>query len=234
MIPTRQGVSLLSFPTCFIKRVEYDARVEISILQTIQGHPNIIKLIEGRADANFYYIVTELCVMDLQMRTSDRVKENFLPTEDLVKKDFKQIVSAVNFLHKFNIIHGDIKIDNILVRSDDTLALCDFEAADYYKGLTIVRKGTILYLPPEAIVNKNAYDPLSAEVWALGTVLYTITNNRSPYDGGQPCEVFSSMFKYLKGRILSKDYNNLISGMLAFAERDRLNIERITSHKWLN
>lgn len=234
MIPTRPGVSLQKFPTCFIKRVEYDARVEISILHTIQGHPNIIKLIEGGVDANFYYIVTEICVMDLQMRTSDRVKENFLPTEDSVKKDFKQIVSAVKYLHSFKIIHGDIKIDNILVRADDTLALCDFEAADYYRGLTTVRKGTILYLPPEAIANKNAYDPLSAEVWALGTVLYTIANNSLPYNGNQPYEVFSSMFKPLSGRNLSKEYNNIIIGMLAFAEKDRFNIKRIASHKWLN
>ena len=58
---------------------------------------------------------------------------------------FKQIITAVNYLHSNGICHRDIKLENILIGENYTIKLCDFEYADYFiKDNTMVKFKTKL------------------------------------------------------------------------------------------
>lgn len=230
---SRKGVNLYQFTLgtkpFYMKQVEYNANHEIAMLNRVQNHPNIVKLHFSNFDSRFFYIVTEACAMDLQMRCVQRLQKNFLPDEVSVLADTKQIVTALTHLHSMGILHNDIKVENILVKTDGSLVLCDFEAATYWNGdLTTERRGTYLYLPPEAIANNHLFNPMLAEMWALGTVIYAITHNSTPFPGSQPFEVYMSMKKKPVCR-LSTNFQALVYGLLS-SSKNRWLMPQVRKH----
>ena len=92
---------------------------EINILKEI-NHPNIIKLYEVKETTQFSYLLMELCngggLSDCLEYYQKKYKKPF--TEEIVQYLMKQIVSGINYLHEKNILHRDIKLDNILVNFD--------------------------------------------------------------------------------------------------------------------
>ena len=92
---------------------------EINILKEID-HPNIIKLVEVKETTQFYYLVMELCngggLSECLDEYQKKHKKPF--PEETVQYLMRQIVDGINYLHKRNILHRDIKLDNILVNFD--------------------------------------------------------------------------------------------------------------------
>jgi calcium-dependent protein kinase len=86
---------------------------EINILKRLD-HPNILKLFEFFQDDMNYYIVTELCEHGDLFDKLDRMKSM---NEIAVKLLMYQILSSVAYLHSKGVIHGDLKLENILIDS---------------------------------------------------------------------------------------------------------------------
>lgn len=97
----------------FSKTKLYD---EIKILKGVD-HPNIIKIFEFFEDEENYYMVTEYCPEGDLARKIEKIK---FFSERNVKILLFQILSAVCYLHSMKIIHGDLKLENILI---DTLSM---------------------------------------------------------------------------------------------------------------
>jgi calcium-dependent protein kinase len=92
---------------------ENDIYNEIKILKSLD-HPNIIKIHEFFSDAINFYIITEYCEEgDLHMKLS---KVSYF-REGVVLNIMKQILSTISYLHSKGIIHGDLKLENILIDS---------------------------------------------------------------------------------------------------------------------
>ena len=90
-----------------------DITREINIMKNLD-HPHIIKLYEFYKDAENYYLVNEFCTEGDLSEKMNKLK--FLP-EPIVKILMAQIFSAVLYLNNRGIIHGDLKLENILVDS---------------------------------------------------------------------------------------------------------------------
>ena len=77
------------------------------------------------------YIITEVCLCDLQKAIDDRAKAGLYFKEEEVRKALAQILQAVLLLHSLSIIHSDLKPSNIFVRKAEPLELClaDFGAS---------------------------------------------------------------------------------------------------------
>lgn len=94
-----------------------------------------------------------------------------------------QITLAIMIMHNKNILHRDIKTQNIFICSNGTLKLGDFgisrelESNDAKAGTSC---GTPLFMPPEVCQGKP-YD-YKADVWALGVILYELITLRKPFD----------------------------------------------------
>ena len=93
---------------------------EISILKDI-NHPNLVKLIEVKENAEYIYIIFEYCNGgDLQSFLDKYVKENNKGlSEEIVQYIMKQLIDAFKYLHNKRIIHRGIKLYNILINYDD-------------------------------------------------------------------------------------------------------------------
>ena len=119
--------------------------------------------------------------------------------EDKIKEIFKQLCSAVEYLHDCDLVHGDIKLENILVNGDE-IKLSDFGLA---RKILAGEKdsnfncGTVEYAAPELLQNDSVEVPFKADIWSLGVVLYSLLYRRFPFDGPTP--------KVLKIRVLTSE-----------------------------
>lgn len=119
---------------------------EFSLLKSID-HPNIIRIYELFEDNKNYYLVTEYCKGEdiiSQIRNSDDFKE-----QDAVNI-FRQILSAILYCHDNNIVHRDIKSDNILFNGrdcDSPIKLIDFGISVKFQRNTPLsdKTGTVRY-----------------------------------------------------------------------------------------
>src|SRR5688572_10359246 len=160
-------------------------------------HPNIIsRLGHGTArDLNgtiFHYLVLEyLAGGDLQKLCRERV----LTLQDSMKY-IEQVCAGLSYAHRHEIIHRDIKPQNLLLTSDrETVKIADFGVARVHlSDAAITRVGTNVYAPPEhsplAAENGNAravqLTP-SADVYSLAKSIYTLLTCEAPrYYANQP------------------------------------------------
>ena len=103
---------------------------EIEILKRLD-HPNIIKLYEFYEDDNRYYLVTELC-------TGGEVIDVLANKEKVTEKEasiiIAQMLSAIAYCHRQNVIHRDLKCDNIMfdVNNKIDIKLTDFSASTVF------------------------------------------------------------------------------------------------------
>ena len=94
-----------------------------------------------------------------------------------------QVCEAVSFLHKCKIIHGDLKLENVLIKQNGKIALCDFgmsltfEDANKKKDIA----GTIGYLSPEYFDKEIPNVSTKIDTWAIGVMLYELVYHESPY-----------------------------------------------------
>lgn len=91
----------------------------------------------------------------------------------------EQIAKGISYLHKQQIVHGDIKPSNILINEKQELRICDFGLSTKVKdgGKVNAAKGTLSYLAPECIL---PYDH-KVDVWAFGVLLFFISLGTLPF-----------------------------------------------------
>ena len=104
---------------------------------------------------------------------------------DLHKARFfmRQIVETVAYLHEHNIVHRDIKTDNILLNTEeDVVKLCDFGVSGNVDDTrwTSDARGTIRYMAPELFDRKLTK---KADIWAIGCILLQFITGKRPYHG---------------------------------------------------
>lgn len=112
---------------------------EVAMSQQLR-HPNITRAIEFIDYVNIYALVMELAENG---ELFDKIIEAKRFSEDVARRYFQQLVSAVAFLHKNHIIHRDLKAENLLLSADDTLKLCDFGLARFTEAAAAIAAGTM-------------------------------------------------------------------------------------------
>jgi serine/threonine protein kinase len=99
----------------------------------------------------------------------------------------EHVISAVEHLHARNIVHRDIKPDNILLDDKDTAKLCDFGMADYHGSKVFSGRGTMPYMAPEIIQCQGTLVADKAhDVWALGVTLFVLLTGAFPWGSAEP------------------------------------------------
>ncbi len=231
---------------------------EISILKEI-NHPNIVKLYEVKETSGFYYLVTEYCNSGgLQLLLDNYVKKNKKPfPEEVVQYFMKQIVSAIDYLHKNNILHRDIKLDNILVHYDSEedksknnllkakIKLIDFGFARHLNQGELAQSvlGSPINMDPgilrklNRMVHSNQYQyDQKADIWSLGTTCYEMLIGKNTFDAKSLHELVNKIEEgsYKLPTTLSKEAISFINGMLQYDLKKRLSAEELNNHPFLN
>lgn len=171
-----------------MKIMNYNEKNEIDILKKLD-HPNIIAYKKTYKDEKLGMFAMVLALADKSLEIiMHQLKEN----ESI--NIFSQTVDAIAYIHRRNIIHGDLKPSNILIK-EDVVKVVDFGTAHEKKSqsseiYSLVREpfGTKLYLPPE-INEKISNDDDSylynskMDIWALGIILHQMLfQGRHPFD----------------------------------------------------
>jgi serine/threonine protein kinase len=107
-------------------------------------------------------------------------------TEQEVSSIIRQILSAAAYLHERNIVHRDLKLQNILFVDPAHLdvKIIDFGVAKKYSSKTerhYERYGTLYTMSPEAI--KGSYTGSSTDMWSIGVIAYTLLCQQKPFGG---------------------------------------------------
>jgi PAS domain containing serine/threonine kinase len=144
---------------------------------------------------------------------------------------FRQLVSAVQFLHSNHLVHRDIKDENILINERFHLKLIDFGSAAYFvenkKFSTFC--GTMEYCSPDVLLGNKYFGP-DLDIWTTGIVLYTLVFAENPFMNAEDtieC-ILRPPFR------VSKDLMKLIFSMLCAEPEKRCRLEKVLKNKWVN
>eukprot|EP00299_Pterocystis_sp_00344_P004692 c15967_g1_i1.p1 GENE.c15967_g1_i1~~c15967_g1_i1.p1 ORF type:complete len:314 (+),score=72.70 c15967_g1_i1:69-944(+) len=216
---------------------------EVECLSLVATHPNIVSFNCAMVSKKNFFVATELASGgDL----FDFVVSHAI-TVAVAKSLFSQVISAVGHMHSHGVAHRDLKPENILMHGDDPtnpqIRVCDFGFACKWTQGDIFRSdslGTIRCLAPEIVKRKGhsvSYNPLLADIWCCGVILYFIVSGQFPFDADS---VEDCMRNIIQRKFTSAlpfhtpaEVINLIDGMLQLEPKKRLRIHEIATHPWL-
>lgn len=144
---------------------------EIKLLQSI-NHKNIISLKEILIESSYVFMVFDYADHDLSGILSI---PNLNLTPANIKHLFKQSMEALEYIHRHDILHRDIKGSNILVTNSGDIKIADFGLArhrDVMKKNPVYtnRVITLWYRPPELLLGACRYDA-EVDIWGMGCIL---------------------------------------------------------------
>ncbi|XP_035218513.1 PAS domain-containing serine/threonine-protein kinase-like isoform X2 [Stegodyphus dumicola] len=201
--------------------------LEISLLTTIQ-HPNIVKVLDVFENDNCFQMVMEKHGSGMDL--FEFIERDPNMDEPLASYIFRQVVSALNYLHNLFILHRDIKDENIILDENFHVKLIDFGSATFMgEQLFSTFCGTMEYCSPE-VIQGNKYRGPELEMWSLGVTLYTLIFGENP---------FIDVDETLKGEFVmphevSKDLSNLIHHLLELDPVKRCTLMEVVLHPWVN
>ncbi|XP_076057225.1 calcium-dependent protein kinase 4-like [Oratosquilla oratoria] len=160
---------------------------EITALSTLD-HLNIIKLVDVVNDRGCQIIITEYCSGGTLLAAMERhVKSPSFAWGRRIISYFRQLVSAVSYMHSNHFVHLDLKAENVVVSADSKVVkVIDFglstRASKVYQRTMKSVRGTPWYMAPEVLDRaQHPYAGGMADVWALGCLLYELCNDCLPY-----------------------------------------------------
>uniref|UniRef100_A0A672LG49 non-specific serine/threonine protein kinase n=1 Tax=Sinocyclocheilus grahami TaxID=75366 RepID=A0A672LG49_SINGR len=205
---------------------------EVQIMKMLR-HPHIIRLYQVMETERLIYLVTEYA-------SGGEIFDHLVAHGRMAEKDarrkFKQIVAAVYFCHCRNIVHRDLKAENLLLDHNLNIKIADFGFSNLFSRGQLLKTwcGSPPYAAPELFEGKE-YDGPKVDIWSLGVVLYVLVCGALPFDG--------STLQNLRARVLSgkfripffmsTDCEYLIRHMLILEPSRRLSMEQICKNKWM-
>ncbi|XP_046864972.1 PAS domain-containing serine/threonine-protein kinase-like isoform X2 [Xenia sp. Carnegie-2017] len=200
---------------------------EISLLTKLR-HPNIIQLIDAFENEDFFQLVMEKHGGGMDMFEFIDRQPNM--DEALASYLFRQVVDAVAYLHSKNIVHRDVKDENVILDETFTVKLIDFGSAAMMEDDKLFSTfcGTMEYCSPEVLLG-NRYRGPELEIWSMGVTLYTLIFGENPF-----YDVEETIRSELRPPFtVSQDLMLLICWMLHPDPKYRAVIQDLQRHTWL-
>ncbi|XP_047677342.1 serine/threonine-protein kinase D3 isoform X4 [Tachysurus fulvidraco] len=225
-------IDKMRFPT----KQESQLRNEVAILQNLQ-HPGIVNLECMFETPERVFVVMEKLHGDmLEMILSS--EKSRLP-ERITKFLVTQILVALRHLHFKNIVHCDLKPENVLLASAEPfpqVKLCDFGFARIIGEKSFRRSvvGTPAYLAPEVLRSKG-YNR-SLDMWSVGVIIYVSLSGTFPFNEDEDIndQIQNAAFMYppMPWKEISTEATDLINNLLQVKMRKRYSVDKSLSHPW--
>jgi eukaryotic-like serine/threonine-protein kinase len=167
----------------FVERFRREASAAAGL-----NHPNIVAVYDrGEADGSYYIVMEYLSGPDLKQVIRSRAP--LAPTEAIDAA--QQILAALGAAHRRDVVHRDVKPQNVLVAEDGHLKVTDFGIARAGADRDMTEAGSVIgtaqYLSPEQARGDEV--TAASDTYAVGIVLYEMLTGRVPFDGGPPVAV---------------------------------------------
>lgn len=213
---------------------EKSVPMEIALLRKVNEtrHAGVVTLLEWFECSDCFLLVMArpTPVLDL----FDYVSEKKRLDESTSKMIFVQVVEAMVHCHLRSVLHRDIKLENILVKTDTLIStIIDFGCGTHlHSNLYKDFAGTPQYYPPEYYICKQ-YHGLPAAVWSVGVMLYAMLCGRLPFASASEIVHLEPSWHGSFCRKISPAAKDLVENMLKKQPRRRLQMSEILKHRWL-
>eukprot|EP00042_Codosiga_hollandica_P050328 m.598309 g.598309 ORF g.598309 m.598309 type:complete len:931 (-) comp58075_c0_seq1:70-2862(-) len=199
------------------------------MLLTKLAHRNIVKIVEVYHNLEFFQLLMERDGPTFDL--FEFIDHNPDVDESIASHIFRQVVSAVDYLHDRQIVHRDIKDENIILDFQLRAKLIDFGSAAYMqKGkLFDTFCGTLEYCAPEVLLG-NPYPGPELEVFSMGVTLFTLVFGENPFFDVEETIAGSLRPPFQPGH----DCFLLIQWLLEPNPRKRVTVKQLVTHPWLN
>ncbi|KAL3150518.1 hypothetical protein ABBQ32_000336 [Trebouxia sp. C0010 RCD-2024] len=216
---------------------QVEAQRRMNVIRLLH-HPNIICPFEVIDDpqADKLLLVMEYAEAGPVMR-GDRSTEKVPLAEGVALKFFRDVLQGLDYLHSKNIVHGDLKPDNMLLASDGRVKISDFGSARMVDhGHTTVRTmGTPAFLAPE-MCEGAPYHGEFADIWALGVCLFMFVYGTVPFKDPSIMGLYNVIrtqpIAFPHKPAVSAGLKDLISRMLCKDPRQRITLPQVMTHRW--
>ena len=217
------------------------------------NHPNITKILEMFEDEKYILIIMEYINGG---NLFSFVKKRRKLTEKISKFLFKQIILGIKHIHSKNIVHRDVKLENILIDLNNTIKICDFGIGRILSSpdeLLHDQCGTPMYMAPEILLcsKDKGYKGFPVDIWSAGIALYIMLSGALPFsvknendsflDGNNNNKKKNMALKKAiiqnepkKIEKISDNARDLLHGLLNKDPNKRLTCDEILKHPWLN
>lgn len=209
---------------------------EIKISKQIE-HKNLLTTLEYFSLDKMTYIITDLARYDLlqYLRMKGALRET------LSRRLFFELSSGIQCMHENDLVHRDIKCENLLITSDGTLKIGDFGFARQFTkdDTSYTYCGSTAYTAPEVISSKVGYNAYLSDTWSCGIILFVMLTGAMPFNKNNLNAIIKAkavqvIYPSNFGNTLSSDARNLIESILLFDPKKRLRLTEIVTqlHPW--
>ena len=157
-------------------------------------HKNIVRIIRTGVWRNQSYFVMEF----LKGKTLRQVidKKKIFSIKEIISISL-QIAYALKEIHKKNIVHRDVKSDNIFISDHNTVKLMDFDLAGLEKASSDIESeaflGTLSYMSPQQAVGESIDH--RSDIYSLGVIMYELATGRLPFLANRDMKLIYEIFK---------------------------------------
>ncbi|RLN39062.1 serine/threonine-protein kinase GRIK1-like [Panicum miliaceum] len=213
----------------------------VSIMKML-NHPNIVNLVEVINDPNidkFYMVAIYIfpCGLPvLEYVEGKMVCDNGLE-EATARNYLRDIIYGLMYLHSHNVIHGDIKPDNLLVTSSGNVKIGDFSVSQVFEDdddMLWRSPGTPVFTAPECCQG-SAYHGRASDTWAVGVTLYCMISGHYPFLGDTLQETYDKIANdpvQIPGDV-NPQLADLIQRLLCKDPGDRITLQAAAEHPWV-
>ncbi|KAJ2514516.1 hypothetical protein H4217_005718, partial [Coemansia sp. RSA 1939] len=232
-----------------IKKESIDSQVklskikrEIAALKAVD-FPYIVKLHDIIETERYIGIVIEYA-------SGGELFDHILAHRQLKENDacrlFAQLIAGVSYLHSSNIVHRDLKLENLLLDHNRNIKITDFGFANQFGGagddLMATSCGSPCYAAPELVVSDGPYVGPAVDIWSCGVILYAMLAGYLPFDddpSNPEGDNINQLYNYILTTPLafpdtvSAAARSLLHRMLVPNPRQRATLDEIRAHDWL-
>ena len=206
---------------------------EIVVMKLID-HPNVMRLYDvWETSAELFLVLEYVQGGELFEYLCEKGR---LPTTEALGY-FQQIISAVDYCHRFNIAHRDLKPENILLDKDHNIKIADFGMAAWQvnkqDGMLYTSCGSPHYAAPE-IINGEPYNGSAADIWSCGIILFALLSGKLPFDDEDCMALLGKVMvgKFDMPQGIDPLAQDLIRKMLVTDVRKRITMSEIKQHSF--
>ncbi|KAI4368785.1 hypothetical protein MLD38_017299 [Melastoma candidum] len=212
-----------------------DVLREVLIMKMLE-HPNIVNLVEviNDPETDHFYMVLEY--VDGKWANGGSCLPGGMD-ENTARKYLRDIVSGLMYLHSHNVVHGDIKPDNLLVTSSGTVKIGDFSVSQVFEDDNDELRrspGTPVFTAPECCLGPT-YHGKAADTWAVGVTLFCMVSGNYPFLGETLQDTYDKIVNnpLILPDNINPDLRNLLEGLLCKDPEKRWTLEAVSKHVWV-
>jgi serine/threonine protein kinase len=232
---SRRNFAIKIFPKSNLTSTEDADRFQREINScAFMRHPNLVALHDFFWDDTNFYMVMDLCPGG---ELFDYIVKHDKLDEPLAALIFSQIADALCYCHSLGVAHRDLKPENVLIDKFPRIKVSDFGLCGFINPDRKMQTfcGSPVYSAPECLSKVN-YEGELSDIWSLGVILYSMVTGNNPWTVSNVPQMMSQIMSahYRIPEFLSADCVDLIGKMLRVMPHQRIRIEEILRHPWLN